>query len=51
MKVSNNVKYALIGVGALVVLMAIIKYRKEKNEPIINAEMDDLLKRIDEAKK
>jgi hypothetical protein len=48
---NKNLKYGLIAFGGLVVILAISKYNREKVEPTINKDMEDLIKRIDEAKK
>lgn len=47
----KNVKYALYGLGAIIVIYAIMKVVKEQQEPKINEEMEALIKKIDQAKK
>lgn len=48
---NKYLKYGLIGAGALVLVFAFIKYQKETLEPQLNDDMDELIKKIDEAKK
>ena len=48
---NKYVKYTLIGVTGIIVALALVKAIKEKREPILDEEMDALLKKIEEAKK
>jgi hypothetical protein len=48
---NKYVKYTLIGVTSIIVALALVKAIKEKREPILDEEMDALLKKIEEAKK
>jgi len=48
---NKYVKYSLFGVAGIVVALAIVKAITQKREPILDKEMDDLIKKIDEAKK
>jgi len=50
---NKYVKYGIIGVASLVVIGVVIKLTKKSNEdsPELNKEMEDLISRIDKAKK
>jgi uncharacterized membrane protein YuzA (DUF378 family) len=48
---NKYVKYTLIGVTGIIVALALVKAINKKREPILDEEMDALLKKIDEAKK
>lgn len=48
---SKNVQYIALGLVGVIVVLGVLKYRKETTEPKIDAEMEELIKRIDEAKK
>jgi hypothetical protein len=48
---NKYVKYGLIGFATLITISVAIKYKKKEKEPIIDKEMEDLINRIDKAKK